>query len=209
MRASKIKLFWFTLIISLVCSASALAETKEVSFRIFSARKIVSATSTLFSTNGQELGKSDSVSIEKIGDSEWEIRVSPPPTSLGKSAKIAILALDEDGNIIPSAVKWLDPSQRVVTQKEGSCVSRGDISEIEKLFKLDQEALKTLADIRTTKAKVLEQKLRKLLTPAALNTIHSLEKSYGLDSSQLLTPNASIDEIVSRLARLQALAGKP
>lgn len=208
--------------IALTAAAASAEETGEISAEIFSAKPLVrayalvirEAAGTDVPQQGPDAPITDPLKpatvtkearIEQIADDRWRLTAPLTEQDMLPKTRVTFVATSADGLIIPGPLAWVNPPVSSAQPAEALCQARPDRDQIQKLFSLDERALRTLLEVRATRAEVLEKSLRKLLTPDVIEKLISLEHELGLNSSPQLDADLELEELTRRIGLIESV----
>ncbi|MCB0344087.1 MAG: hypothetical protein KDD66_03175 [Bdellovibrionales bacterium] len=140
-----------------------------------------------------------------MGDSIWKLSVTLEDQDILPKTRVTFVATTASGAVIPGPLSWISEPEKVFSPKDRLCQSRPDSDQITKLFSLDEKALRTLLEVRTTRAQVLENRLRDLLSPATIEQLRRLESEFGLTTSPPLTMELELHELTRRIGLIESI----
>lgn len=143
--------------------------------------------------------------VSKADGDTWRLTVDLEDGDLLPKTRVTFVATTQSGEIIPGPLTWITEPEKSVAPAQTLCQSRPDSEQISKLFALEEKALRTLLEVRTTRAQVLEKRLRQQLTPETIAQLERMEGEFGLSRTPRLTMDLELPELTRRIGLIESI----
>jgi hypothetical protein len=200
----------YCVILLLFLYSTASAQERVILFDVESSEELKGGYVMLIGDEGGENRTIERRVAEILpkGKRQWQVRVRVSPQESVHAAQAVFFGKTTTGGTVATEVRSLRDSGTALPPGAVICNSDPTIFDAGVLSKFNAEEMKVFLEVKRQRTRILADRVRLLLTPTTVTALNELEQEFGLASTEPLRVGMPYEELVRRLALLQAVVPK-
>lgn len=143
--------------------------------------------------------------VEAVGSGKYRIILSFRQEDVLPKSRYVVFVRLSGGRILSSPTRELVPGQLQEVPGTAKCSDEAQLLSTKTLSSMNEAELQKFVSSKKKEVEARQQVLKRFLDKNRLQTLNQLETRLGLSTRQSLTADASEDELVSRVGRIDSL----